>query len=107
MTSLVELRPRPERLLHLIRKLAAEGKIGFLNHSQFERMPERGCDIFDIKEVIAFGMIVGPIDRGIHPGEWKVKIVGKVDGTSRKMGVVVIVVRDTRILIKTTEWEDR
>jgi hypothetical protein len=53
------------------------------------------------------GMIVGPIDPGKNAGEWKVKLVVWLDGTSRKMGVVVIVVRDKRLLIKTTEWEDR
>jgi len=29
------------------------------------------------------------------------------EGTSRKMGVVTIVVKDKRLLIKTVEWEDR
>ena len=29
------------------------------------------------------------------------------EGTSRKMGVVTIVVKEQQLLIKTVEWEDR
>ena len=107
MSVLIELKPRPDPLLRLIRELSAQGKISFLPHAEIVRMPQRGFNIFDARDVLAFGMISGPIERGAYAGEWKVKIVGPVDGTSRKMGVVVIVVRTTRLLIKTTEWEDR
>lgn len=70
-------------------------------------MPERGFDVFDVMHVLRTGQIVGTIDPGAKPGEWKVKVVSWLDGTSRKMGVVVIVIREQRLLIKTTEWEDR
>jgi hypothetical protein len=49
----------------------------------------------------------GKVEPGKREGEWKVKMVGVPDGTSRKMGVVPIVVREERLLIKTVEWEDR
>jgi hypothetical protein len=104
--QLIRFRPRPDYLLRLIWRLAAEEKISYLGHAQLERMPERGFDTFDVSHVLKTGMIVGPIDPGIKPGEWKVKLVSWVEGTSRRMGVVVIVVRESRLLIKTTEWED-
>ena len=44
---------------------------------------------------------------GMNEGEWKVKVVDVPEGKSRKMGVVTIVVKDRRLLIKTVEWEDR
>jgi hypothetical protein len=49
----------------------------------------------------------GEIEPGKNAGEWKVKVVGWLDGTTRKMGVVVIVIRERQLLVKTTEWEDR
>jgi hypothetical protein len=106
-TKLINFRPRPDQLLRLVRKLAAEGKISYLDHSTLDRMPERGFDSFDVLHTIKTGEIVGPIEPGAKAGEWKVKIVSWVDGASRRMGVVVIVVRESRLLIKTTEWEDR
>jgi hypothetical protein len=106
-SQLVRFRPNPAILLKLVRRLVSEGRIGYLGHSELERMPERGFDTLDVEHVLRTGVIVGPIDPGAKAGEWKVKIVSWLDGTSRKMGVVVIVVRNSRLLIKTTEWEDR
>jgi hypothetical protein len=105
--QLIRFRPRPDHLIRLIRQLAAAGRVGYLDHSLLERMPERGFDTLDVLSTLKTGVIVGPIDPGLKAGEWKVKIVSSVDGTSRKMGVVVILVRQSRILIKTTEWEDK
>jgi len=105
--QLIRFRPKPDQLLRLIRRLAAAGEVGYLDHSLLERMPERGFDTIDVLNTIKTGVIVGSIDPGMKAGEWKVKIVSYVDGTSRKMGVVVIAVRESRILIKTTEWEDK
>jgi hypothetical protein len=97
--------PRPEPLLELIRKLARARRIGYLDHSE-ERMGERGFDIFDVRHTLERGQIDGRIEAGKKEGEWKVKLVETPDGTSRKMGVVTIVVKDQRLLIKTVEWED-
>ena len=98
--------PRPEPLLATIRRLSKERKIGFLDHAE-ERLAERGFDTFDVFETLENGYIDGPIEAGKREGEWKVKIVDVPEGRSRKMGVVTIVVKDQRLLIKTVEWEDR
>ncbi len=98
--------PRPDALMQTIRMLAKRGEIGFLDHSD-ERMAQRGFDTFDVFEAFDKGYIDGPIVAGKRVGEWKVKVVNVPDGTTRKMGVVTIVVRQERLLIKTTEWEDR
>jgi hypothetical protein len=100
------LRPRPEVLLQTIRRLSAAGKVSYVDHSLLERMPERGFDVLDVKHVLKKGRIVGEIERGAKTGEWKAKVVGWLDGTTRNMGVVVVVVREQRLLIVTTEWED-
>lgn len=102
--------PSPEALQATIRKLSLERKIGYLDHGGFRfetRFKQMGRDVFDMYEVLESGMIKGPISPGENPGEWKVKMVSDLEGTTRKMGVVPIVVQQERLLIKTVEWEDR
>lgn len=98
--------PRPSALLATIRKLAKERRVGFLEHSEM-RMAERGFDVFDIYDALGHGQIDGPIEAGKKEGEWKVKVAHVPEGASRRMGVVTIVVKEQRLLIKTVEWEDR
>jgi hypothetical protein len=98
--------PRPELLLAIIRTLIRERRYAFMNHAQ-DRFLERGFDIFDFYYVLEHGHIDGKIEAGKRDGEWKVKVVDVPKGTSRKMGVVTIVVKEIRLLIKTVEWEDR
>jgi hypothetical protein len=100
------LAPRPEPLLETIRRLSKERKIGFLKHAE-ERLAERGFDIFDVFGTLENGYIDGPIKAGAKEGEWKAKVVDVPEGRSRKMGVITIVVKEQRLLIKTVEWEDR
>src|ERR1019366_3841849 len=99
--------PRPERLLATIRKLARDGLISYSYHAGYERMAERGFDVLDVKQVLLKGYVAGEITAGKKPGEWQVKLVDNLEGTSRKMGVVTVVIREQRLLIVTTEWEDR
>jgi len=98
--------PPPNALLELIRDLSKQRRVGFLNHSE-ERLAERGFDVFDVYQTLENGHFADDIEAGANEGEWKVKIVDTPEGTSRKMGVVTIVVKDKRLLIKTVEWEDR
>jgi Domain of unknown function (DUF4258) len=98
--------PPPDALLDLIRKLARERRIGYLDHAD-ERLVERGFDVFDVYQTLENGYFAEDIKAGANEGEWKVKIVDVPEGRSRKMGVVTIVVKDRRLLIKTVEWEDR
>jgi hypothetical protein len=97
--------PRPESLLSIIRRLARERRISYLDHSE-ERIGQRGFDVFDVRRTLECGHVVGKIEAGKKEGEWKVKLVDTPEGTSRKMGVVTIVVKEQRLLIKTVEWED-
>jgi hypothetical protein len=102
--------PSPEALLATIKRLSVERKISYLDHGgeRFEdRFKDQGFDVFDMHYVLESGGLDGKIEPGKREGEWKVKMVAVPDGTSRKMGVVPIVVREERLLIKTVEWEDR
>jgi hypothetical protein len=102
--------PSPAALAHTIRRLSEDGCISYLDHGGFRletRFKEMGRDVFDMYDVLEKGRIDGPIKAGKTAGEWKVKMVGTLDGTSRKMGVVVFIVLEQEILIQTVEWEDR
>jgi hypothetical protein len=102
--------PSPEALMATIKKLSLERKISYLDHGdmRFEtRFKDQGFDVFDMYDVLENGGIDGDIEPGKKEGEWKVKMVAVPEGTTRKMGVVPIVVREERLLIKTIEWEDR
>lgn len=102
--------PRAETILATIRKLVQQHKFFFMDHGEFrfeKRFQEMGFDMFDLLQILESGVVCGEIEAGKKAGEWKVKLIGVPEGTSRKMGVVTIVVRDERLLIKTAEWEDR
>lgn len=103
--------PSPEALADTIRRLSKARRIAYLDHGDDrfeERFAGHGFDVFDMHDVLETGTLDGgAIEAGKKEGEWKVKMVGVPDGTSRKMGVVTIVVQEKRLLIKTVEWEDR
>lgn len=81
--------------------------IVLLDHAE-ERMLERDIDMIDVLRVLKTGEIVGVIEAGIGPGEWKCKVTAspRYPEMKREIGVVTIVVRSSRLLIKTVEWED-
>lgn len=68
-------------------------------------MEERGIPIRIALTVIREGVVMGEIELGKNPGEWKLKVVRNVKGR-RDVGVVLLLVRNTRIDVKTVEWED-
>lgn len=99
--------PRPYQLLAVIRSLVEEADIVILDHAE-DRMVERDIDIIDVLHVLRSGEIVGPIEPGKDIQEWKCKLTAapRASGNSREIGVVAIVVRASRLLILTVEWED-
>jgi hypothetical protein len=88
-----------------IRKLASDGKYSWGKHV-FERRDVRDIDIHDAIEVLRLGEIEGPIEEGKNPGEWVCKVTAKIDSSSRRLGVAVVVIRNDHLFLKTVEWED-
>jgi len=97
--------PHPGSLMKIIRRLATEGKVDFAFHA-FERSDERDIALPDALAVLRQGEIEGEIVAGNSPGEWKCKVTDTALGSSRSIGVVVVVVREPRLFIVTVEWED-
>jgi hypothetical protein len=101
----VEFKPRHEAIRELVRKLAANtSNIKWSNHA-LERMSERGITDKFALEAMRQGMPKGDVEAGQNPGEWKIKMTHRPKGR-REVGVVVITVRNARLLVKTVEWED-
>lgn len=103
----VERPPRPELLLATIRELFQAGQVQWAIHSEWERMPEREIDFFDVEEVIMKGYTPEPVFRGRKPKEWGLKVVDTLPGTKRKVGIVCVVRSGRLLIIVTTEWEDK
>ncbi len=99
------LKPRPDEFAERVRSLAlCSDKVRWSQHAR-ERMQERDISIRVALEVLRRGEVVGQIEPGVRPGEWKAKIVRNVKG-QRDVGVVAITVRNDHLLVKTVEWED-
>lgn len=98
--------PHPGNLIKLIRKLVARGDYSFTNHVIDERMIERGFDFEDIIKLIELGDIDGKIVAGRTEGEWRCRVIGKLDWHPREAGVVTVVIREKRLLFVTVKWMD-
>ncbi|MBZ9739796.1 hypothetical protein LB563_11885 [Mesorhizobium sp. CO1-1-4] len=68
-------------------------------------MHERDISIRVALTVIREGLVSGAIEAGNSQGEWKGKIVRNVKGR-RDVGVVVLLIRNNKLFVKTVEWED-
>jgi hypothetical protein len=88
-----------------IRKAAQASENVILGNHARQRMLERGIDDVDVHRVLRTGGIVEDPEPA-ETGEWKCKFVQKVRG-GRDVGVVVIILRDGKLFVKTVEWEDR
>ena len=96
---------RPTHFIERIRFLAADTSTIWWSQHARKRMAERGISNRVALTVIREGMVSGPIEAGQSQGEWKAKIIRNVKGR-RDVGVVVLLIRNNRILVKTVEWED-
>jgi hypothetical protein len=97
--------PSVKTIAELVNRLAADtNNIGWSDHA-FKRMAERGITDVIAVDVLRLGYPNGDIEPGKNPGEWKIKMVRPVKGR-REVGVVVLTVRNARLLVKTVEWED-
>jgi hypothetical protein len=97
--------PHPGKLMERIRRLANEGAYSWGPHVR-DRLSRRDIDINDAVEVLRLGEIEGPIEPGIHPGEWKCKVTSRAGRSSRRLGVATVVIRDSHLFLMTVEWED-
>ena len=94
--------PSRNELAKRIRKLVKEGAFSYGTVV----FSFQGVDLSDALEVLTAGTIEGEITLGVIAGEWKCKMVGAVDNSSRRLGVVAVIVRDVHLLLTAVGWED-
>jgi len=110
--STAEVIPLPRKLpdsgelIKLVRRLAANGAIAFNPNAFDQGGTERGIDINDAKLILQTGEIKGGIVPGHLPGDWKCKVVNKMEGSSGLVGVMAVVMGDSRLCLLTAERED-
>jgi uncharacterized DUF497 family protein len=70
-----------------------------------EQMEKRGIQADDVLKILRQGDVEEEPEAAKKEGEWKVKIVEKLE-TGRVAGVVTVITKGSRLVLVTTEWED-
>lgn len=68
-------------------------------------MVERDLVDADVLRTLRSGTIAGDPEKGKGDSEWKCKMINSIRG-GREAGVVVVILRDGKLFVKTVEWED-
>lgn len=104
MASVSKLRLTQAVAQERIRKIALTSLNVILGTHAKERMVERDIVRHDIDRVLRNGYVEG-IPEPAEEGEWKCKMTLPIKGR-RDLGVVVILLRNGKLFVKTAEWED-
>lgn len=88
-----------------IRKIAQKSENVILGNHARERMLEREIHDIDVFRILQGGRVDGRPEL-TEFNEWKCKVVLKIRG-SRTAGVVVVMLRNGKLFVKTVEWENR
>lgn len=93
-----------DRAQERIRKIAIKSCDVILTDHALIRMGQRGITDIEVHRILRTGFVEeAPID--LENGEWKCKVVKKVQ-SGREVGVVTIIMTKGQLLVKTVEWED-
>lgn len=87
-----------------VRATAKETKLVFFSDHASKQMWDRDISVMEAFEVLRLGEIVGAPWQE-EDGEQACKVAFKKKG-ARAIGVVVIVLTEDGLLVKTVEWED-
>ena len=100
----VDFRLTPAVAQQRIRAAALNSANIIWGNHVLERMELRGIVRQDILRVLRSGDVDDSPEKA-NSNEWKCKITLKIRG-SRTAGVIVIILPDGRLFLKTVEWED-
>lgn len=104
--KVIPFEKRSRDFMRTVRALAQDSQNVALGAHTRKRMAERGITNMDVIKALRLGDIHDAPEPGDNPGEVKVKVV-RYHGGGRTMGVVTLIVKDeTRLFVKTVEWED-
>jgi hypothetical protein len=102
--SVGKFRLRPDRAEATIKSKARETRnVIFGDHAK-EQADHRDIPKDEVFRILRTGTIKGDPEKA-RRGEWKCKMIKRIRG-GRDAGIVVIILRNGRLFIKTVEWED-
>ena len=87
-----------------IHALAMDSSKVIITFHAAQRMEERGFTTADLVRVLTTGIIM-EAPRQTGEDDWTCKIIRRLQG-SRDAGVITIIVKRQKLIIKTMEWED-
>jgi hypothetical protein len=88
-----------------VRELASDSRtLVWTDHIQ-QRMVERGISTLDVLRILRDGEIEDDPVRAHIPGDWRVKLVRRLEGR-RTAGVVTVIAARGVLILVTAEWED-
>lgn len=97
--------PRRSILAKRIAELVADGAFSYASNA-FHSIDGPDIDLGDAMEVLTTGSIEGNITPGQSVGEWRCRMVGKTDKSTRRLAVVSIVIRDVHVFLISVAWEE-
>lgn len=83
----------------------ADGAFSYASNA-FDSIEGPDIDLGDAMEVLTTGSIAGDIKPGQNAGEWRCRVVGKTDKSTRRLSVVSIVIRDVHVFLISVAWEE-
>ncbi|MHB1528921.1 MAG: DUF4258 domain-containing protein [Acidiferrobacteraceae bacterium] len=104
MSKLAQLRLTRTVAQQRIRKIAEVSSNVILGTHAKERMADREIFRHDVDRALRNGFIEGNPERA-EEGEWKCKMTVPIKGR-RDLGVIVVLLQNGRLFVKTVEWED-
>ena len=104
LSRVIAIRLRDEEIVRRIHDLAEQGAVAWSDHA-YDQMEVRGITDVMALRALQRGEPKGEIVPGKKPGEWKAKVVERMKG-AREIGVVTILIRNSRLFVMTVEWED-
>jgi hypothetical protein len=105
-SKVVKFRLSAAKAQQRVRELAANsGNLVWTEHIE-QRMAERGIDSDAVLRILRTGDVEDEPQKTRKAGDWKFKVVRKMN-SGRVAGVVTVIAQNSRLVLVTTEWEDR
>jgi hypothetical protein len=96
---------RADHCEKVVRRIAQDAdNIKFGLHA-FDRSLERDISTLDAIDVLRTGHLSPEIKPGKGPNEWVCKVVKAIHPHRPDVGVVTVVMQESKLLVITVEWE--
>jgi Domain of unknown function (DUF4258) len=105
-SKVVKFRLSAAKAQQRVRELATDTSNLVWTDHIVQRMSERGIDSDAVLRILRTGDVEDEPQEAEKAGDWKLKVVRKMN-SGRVAGVVTVIAQNSRLVLVTTEWEDR